>query len=175
MARTELLQKLWKRYENEHDHVPSGTRAVVEWAVKEGLLELPRVDPLDALASQMSKALREETAVYKDGRTYRVNHAWKITKNGVQATFWGIMGFAPWEHLQNSFAQRREMVVSDLVSLRNDVDVCNDMYPHKPQTQLELGFHEDVEERLLINSGRIKTASNAQKQPTSQFHDAVPV
>ncbi len=69
----------------------------------------------------------------------------------------------------------REMVVSDLISLRNDVDVCNDMYPHKPQTQLELGFHEDVEERLLINSGRIKTASNAQKQPTSQFHDAVPV
>jgi len=152
MAKTELLQKLWKRYESDHDHAPIGTRAVVEWAVREGLLEPPTVDPLDILASQMSKALREETAVDKYGRTYRVNHACKITKNGVQTTFWGIMGFAHWEHLQKSFGQRRDMVISDLVSLRNDVDVCNEMYPDKPPTQVEMNFHDDVEERLFINN-----------------------
>ncbi len=42
----------------------------------------------------MSKALREETAVDKHGRTYRVNHSARINKDGTQMTFWAMMGFA---------------------------------------------------------------------------------
>jgi len=59
-SKREQLQNAWHRYDSERKHKPSGTREVVEWAVAEGLLELPEVDPLDVLAGQMAQALRDE-------------------------------------------------------------------------------------------------------------------
>jgi hypothetical protein len=82
-------------------HLPASAREVVEWAVREGKLALPRIDPLDALAGQMASALREEYATDANGNRYRVNHAIRVTSNGVQMTFWGIMGFAPRRHIGN--------------------------------------------------------------------------
>ncbi len=38
----------------------------------------------------------------RKGRKYRVNHAVRVTKSGVQTTFWAIMGFAPREHMQRA-------------------------------------------------------------------------
>lgn len=150
MGRSSELQAIWKRYESEHGYEPTGTRPVVDWAVDNGLLELPQVDARDVLASQMSRALREETAVDAYGREYRVNHAVKITKNGVQQTFWAILGYADRTHMEMTFTQRREQVVGDCLKLRIDVDVYNDLNPGNPPIQLELNFVEDVEERLAL-------------------------
>src|SRR5262245_41442442 len=98
-TKNELLQRIWKRYENEHDRLPASAREVVGWAVAEKLLTLPEYDPLDILADQMSTALREEYNTDEKGRRFRVNHAVRVTKHGVQTTFWAIMGFAPREHM----------------------------------------------------------------------------
>lgn len=86
-TQTELLQQLWRVYEHAHDHEPASAREVVEWAVAEGKLELPTIDPFDVLAGQMARALREEYAWDEKGRRYRVNHAFRISKDGVQTTF----------------------------------------------------------------------------------------
>ncbi len=155
MTKTGLMQKLWKQYEKEHQYQPAGTRPVVEWALSKGLLELPPVDPKDILASQMAAALRAETVVDKKGRDRRVNHAVKITKNGVQSTFWGIFGFASDEHMQMSFGQRREQVVGDCFHLRTDVDAFNDERPVEKQYDLDLNFTEDVNERLVYTDGEV--------------------
>jgi hypothetical protein len=150
MSKSEQLQAIWRRYEVEHGYEPTGTRPVVDWAVESGLLELPPVDPRDVLASQMSRALREETAVDAHGREHRVNHALKVTRNGVQQTMWGIFGYAPAEHMEGSFTLRREQIVSDSLHLRIDVDAFNDLDPTREPYQLELDFTQDVEERLAI-------------------------
>ena len=150
MTKTEELQNLWKRYEEEHAHEPTGTRPVVDWAVSKGLLELPPVDPRDVLASQMSRALRAETAVDEHGREYRLNHAVKITKDGVQTTMWAMMAFAGHSHMEKAITQRREQIVGDCLQLRTDVDAYNDMNPGRPEIQLELNFTEDVAERLVL-------------------------
>lgn len=55
-TKTERLQKAWHKFDNDKDHKPTGTRQAVEWAVAEGLIELPDVDPYDVLAEQMSQA-----------------------------------------------------------------------------------------------------------------------
>ena len=55
----------------------------------------------------MSQALRDEYQTHPDGRRYRVNHAVRVSKGGVQLTFWGTMGFASHEHMEKAFAQRR--------------------------------------------------------------------
>ena len=144
----ERLQQVWHHYDDSHDHKPTSARQAVEWAVSEGLLELPSIDPYDVLAGDMAQALREEMDTDAKGRRYRVNHAMRVTKGGVQHTFWAVMGFAPHDHMERAFAQRRDHVIGELVQLKTDVDVYNDLQEGKhPEIQMELNFTEDVAER----------------------------
>ena len=97
----------------------------------------------------MSRALREEYGTDKQGRRYRVNHAIRVTKRGVQYTLWAMLDNAPREHMQKAFAQRREQVVGDLVQLATDVDAYNDKQTEVgvEPIQLWLDFTDDVAER----------------------------
>lgn len=147
------LQSIWHRYEAEREHKPSSAREAVQWAVEEDLLQLPRIDPYDVLAGQMANALREEIQTDHKGRRYRVNHAVRVTKGGVQYTFWATMNYAPHDHMQRAFTQRREQIIGDCVQLKTDVDVYNDMNRGaRPKVQLILDFTDDVAERLIISS-----------------------
>lgn len=87
----EQLQKAWHEYEKDHGSVPATARDAVQWAVERGLIAEPEVDPLAKLAADMADALREEYATDAQGRRYRVNHAVRVTKAGVQYTFWAMM------------------------------------------------------------------------------------
>ena len=146
-TQTEHLQSIWRRYEREHEHEPASAREVVEWAVGEGLMDLPEIDPFDVAAGQMARALREEYETDADGRRYRKNHAVRITKNGVQTTFWGIMGFAQRSHMERAFTQRREQVIGDCLQLQIDVEAYNAMNPIDKPIQLVLDFTDDVAEK----------------------------
>ena len=84
MSRNESLQRIFRQYEQEHGRVASGTREACVWAVRKDLLELPVSDPYDRLADDMARALREEFAADAQGRRYRVNHAFRATRSGVQ-------------------------------------------------------------------------------------------
>jgi hypothetical protein len=95
----------------------------------------------------MARALREEYATDKRGRRYRVNHAVRITRHGVQYTMWAMLQTAPRELMQRAFIQRREQVVGDLVQLATDVEAYNDMNKNAEPIQLILDFTADVEER----------------------------
>ena len=148
LTKSEKLQSVWHNYDNRLDHQPSSARQAVEWAVREGLLELPEIDPYDVLAGQMATALREEMQTDQKGRRYRVNHAARVTKGGVQYTFWAKMGFAPHSHMEIAFAQRRELIIGENVQLKTDVDAYNDMNRgERPEVQLVLDYTDDVAER----------------------------
>ena len=141
------MQRAWHEYEKQNGQVPASAREASIWAVGNGLITLPEIDPYDVLADEMARALREEYATDKKGRRYRVNHAVRVTKRGVQYTMWAILGSAPREHMQKAFIQRREQVVGDLVQLATDVEVYNDMHTDIAPIQLPLDFTYDVEER----------------------------
>ena len=150
-TKVERLQQIWHEYDDGRSHKPTSAREAIEWAVKEGLLELPEVDPYDILAGQMSQALREEYRQDSQGRRYRVNHAVRVSKGGVQYTFWGVMGFASHDHMERAFTQRREQIVGDNDQLKTDVDVYNDMNLGKrPKFQLVLDYKDDVAEREIM-------------------------
>ena len=149
-TKNERYQSAWHHYEATREHKPSSARQAVEWAVSEGLLELPKIDPYDILASQMANALREESQTDHKGRRFRVNHAVRVTKGGVQYTFWAIMDYAPHDHMEKAFGQRREQIIGDCVQLATDVEVYNDMHKgERPIVQLVLDFTDDVAERLM--------------------------
>jgi hypothetical protein len=156
-TKEERLQQVWHKYETERKHKPTSAREAVNWAVSEGLLELPEVDPYDVLAGQMSQALRDEYKTDSEGRRYRVNHAVRVTKSGVQYTFWGVMGFASHEHMEKAFAQRREQIIGDNLQLKTDVDVYNDLNKGKrPPIQMVLDYTEDVAERQELQKMKPK-------------------
>lgn len=172
-TKNERFQEAWHSYESKHDHLPTSARQAVEWAVAEGILELPSIDPYDVLAGEMAQALREEYSTDDNGRRYRVNHAVRVTKAGVQYTFWAIMGFAPHDHMEKAFTQRREQVVSDCVQLKTDVDVYNDLNAGKqPKIQLILDFSDDVAERqfrpTIAKPPKKAGGSNEPGPPSSQ-------
>jgi hypothetical protein len=148
MTKNERLQRAWRAYEERHGRMAATAREVVEWGVHERLLDLPAVDPYDALADDMARALREEYATDRNGRRYRVNHAVRVTKGGVQYTFWAMLGYAERAHMQRAFIQRREQIVGDCLQLATDVMVYNDMNRGEPPIQMILDFRDDVAERL---------------------------
>ena len=155
----EKLQRVWHHYDTQGEHKPTGTRQAAYWAVAEGLLELPDIDPHEVLAEKMAGALRREYRKDEHGRKYRVNHAVRVTKGGVQYTFWATMGFAPHEHMEKAFGQRREQIIGDCLQLKIDVDVYNDMnLGNRPEIQLVLDFTDDVAERLEQHSTSSSTA-----------------
>ena len=161
-TKMEQLQNVWHKYDGQREHKPTSAREAVEWGVAEGLLELPKVDAYDVLAGQMSQALREEYGTDSQGRRYRVNHAVRVTKAGVQYTFWAAMGFAPHEHMEKAFTQRREQIVGDNLQLKIDVDVYNDLSKGKnPEIQLVLDYTDDVAERQELMKIPPKRASVA--------------
>ena len=148
-TRDEMFQRVGHHYDTEGEHRPTGTRQAAHRAVAEGLLELPDIDPYEVLAEKMAGALRREYRKDEHGRKYRVNHAVRVTKGGVQYTFWATMGFAPHEHMEKAFGQRREQIIGDCLQLKIDVDVYNDMnLGTRPEIQLVLDFTDDVAERL---------------------------
>jgi len=82
----EQLQKVWHQYEAQNGAVPSTSCEAVAWGVALGMIQVPEVDPLAKLAEDMATALREEYATDEQGRRYRVNHAVRVSKGGVQST-----------------------------------------------------------------------------------------
>jgi hypothetical protein len=142
----EQLQHIWRLYEERNGHVPATIRDAVVWGHKEGLIAPPEVDPYDRLVEDMARALREEYRTDKKGRRYRANHAVRITKGGVQYTFWAIMDYAPRGHMEKAFAQRRNQIVGDCFQLKTDVDVYNDAHTEEPPLPLILDFADDVKE-----------------------------
>lgn len=143
----EQMQSIWHKYEAENGAIPATAREAVAWGVSKGMIDLPEVDPLDKLASDMSKALREEYAIDKDGRKFRVNHAVRVSKGGVQYTFWAMMKDAPREHMQKAFIQRRGQIVGDCVQLNTDVEAYNGFNDDQQPIQMLFDFRDDIEER----------------------------
>lgn len=154
-TRNEELQGLWHKYVNEHGGSPETPLAVVTWAMRRGLLVAPAIDPVVMLAHDMARALREEYRTDARGRRYRVNHAVRITRDGIQMSLWAEMFNAPIEHLVKAFAQRRKQIVGDCFQLKVDVDVCKEHRVDAEEIQVPLDFTDDVAElQALADDGK---------------------
>jgi hypothetical protein len=152
-AYNEKLQRIWHQFEEESGRFAT-SREVVAWGVRNGLLTTPDIDPLDILAEDMSKALREEYRKDRYGRRYRFNHAVRANKAGVQQTLWGTLDSSPRQFMEKSFAQRRKQIVGDCLQLKTDIDVFNDKNPQEEPIQVVLNFIEDVKELQSLTESK---------------------
>jgi hypothetical protein len=148
MSYNEVLQKIFRKYEAAGNPTPAPMHDVAAWAIRQKLWEPRHIDIVDVLADDLSKALREEYRTDRRGRRYRVNHAVRLTRSGVQLTLWADISQAPRQHMQMAYQQRRQNIVGDCVQLRIDVDAYNEQHSDEPPLQLVLDFTQDVAEQL---------------------------
>lgn len=146
---TKRLQTIFHEYQKATGK-PGALREVILWAVENGKMELPGVDPVAVAVSDMKHALRAETRTDPEGREYRANASVTFTDSGgIQSSLWGDVdqNATPDDFLVEHFAQRRKGVLDDCVKLKVDVDHYNAKPGRMKQLALILDFTDDVAER----------------------------
>lgn len=129
--------------------------AIAEWAYKNGLHKPNTKTIIDAIASDISQAFREEYRTDRNGQRYRAKHAVRTKKGNKTLSLWADIDDqnAPREHFVKSLSQRRQQIVGDCYQLKTDVDVYNGKNPEQKPIQVVLDFTYDVEELQLPYQG----------------------
>ena len=153
MSYNDLLQNIFQDYERAGNPTPASLREVAAWAIEKQLWKPRRIDIVDVLAEDLSRALREEYRTDHKGRRYRAKHAVRTMRRGVQLTLWADMDRSTRDHMHMAFAQRRQSIVGDCLHLRIDVDVYNEKNASEQPIQMILDFTQDVAE-VLASEGK---------------------
>lgn len=132
------------------------TRAVAEWAYRNGLLKPSVRTVVDAIAADIAQHFREDYRTDANGQRYRAMHAVRSKKGDKAMSLWADMDDerAPREHFVRSFAQRRQQIVGDCFQLKTDVDVYNAKDLAQTPIQIPLDFTLDVKELQLPFQGK---------------------
>jgi len=124
---------------------------VAAWAYKNGLHKPNLKTVIDAIATDIAQAFREEYRTDELGQRYRAKHAVRSKQGNKSMSLWADIDDerAPREHFVRSFAQRRQQIVGDCYQLKTDIDVYNAKDPSQAPIQIPLDFTYDVEELQL--------------------------
>ncbi len=144
------LRNIVRAYIEEHVVAVIDPVAVARWATERGLLKPRQLDINRFLARQISRALRGDTFIDRQGRKVRSKHVVVRNVGGVQTSLWGDMRQAPREHMQISFQQRRRQIVGDCCQLKTDMDSYNDNCNNGEQLKLSFDFTVDLKEAELM-------------------------
>lgn len=141
------MHRLIRHYREKTGESAVDMHKIAAFAVKEGWpLPKPK-SPLDLLASQFSKAARQETKIDAEtGNPYRVNHALP-SKKGSQGSLWIDIDTATRSQMHTSLTLRREQTVGDMVQLTFDTDHWNAVNPDKQELFMDPDMTFDVELR----------------------------
>jgi hypothetical protein len=140
------MQNIVSRYRMAKQPWPATSRTIAEWAIREGLWELPASAALARCAEDISRAMREEYITDRQGNRVRIKHPVAITVRGEQMVLWDDMRTAPRAHMKMSFQQRRQQIVGDCRQLKIDVDYYNSRNPTEEPIQMVFDFTMDLAE-----------------------------
>ena len=140
------MQRIVSQYRLAGEPWPAASKTMAEWAIRQGLWELPAATALARCAEDISRAMREEYMTDAKGRRVRVKHPATVKVYGEQMVLWDDMRTASRQHMRMSFQQRRQQIVGDCRQLKVDVDSYNDMKPDEEPIQMVFDFTMDLAE-----------------------------
>jgi hypothetical protein len=162
MARRRLRKRvveqhkdLVEQYRRATKNRPFKSIDVVEWGIKNGLINLRPVDPKLMLAEEISLAMHEDYITDPQGRRVRAKHAARYEVNGKQETFWvDIRDKNPGtrRHMQIAFQNRRQQIVGECVQLKLDLDSYNQNWNTGTPIQDCFDFTDDLADRGLAET-----------------------
>jgi hypothetical protein len=140
------MQDIVEDYRAEGLPWPASTKTIGDWAIRTGRWKLPPSAAINKCAEDLANAMREEYMTDAKGRRVRVKHSAKVWKNGEQTVLWDDIRTAPRRHMQVSFQNRRQGIVSDCRQLKSDCDSYNDAHVSDDPLQIVFDFTMDLAE-----------------------------
>lgn len=140
------MQDIVGEYRAEGLPWPASTKTMGAWAIRTGRWKLPPSAAINKCAEDLANAMREEYMTDLKGRRVRVKHSAKVWKNGEQTVLWDDIRTAPRRHMQVSFQNRRQEIVSDCRQLKSDCDSYNDAHTGDDPLQIVFDFTMDLAE-----------------------------
>jgi hypothetical protein len=148
-TKAQQMQNIMKMYRESTGKASIDMHEVAKYAVSKGWpLPKPKT-ALERLAEQFSSAAREE--VRRDevtGRPYRVNLAVTTWSGSEQLTLWTDIDVATRPVAHQSFKQRREQTVGDVLQLTFDVMHWNRVNEAAEPIVMPTDFTDDVNWRM---------------------------
>ena len=146
---------------------------VVEWALQEGLADLPRVDPKAILKRKLKSAMRRMRMVDPQGRKVRkmlpAKIATAIDENGTELfdIVWDHIHEMSLDHALLSFDQRDENIQKQKRSATRDLDSSLDNNPNLEgcREQFEFGFMVEEVAEQIVEVISETPVTNAPNQP----------
>jgi hypothetical protein len=154
MSQVEENQKTIERYRQAGQPWPATTMDIARWATSNGLWRISRERMLRQCADQMGEAMRQEYATDPQGRRVRMKHVapYPSEKGGQRLLFkWEDMRTRNHEHMEVSFAHRRQEIFGDCRQLKTDSDSYNENFrpPDKRPVNGVFDFTYDLAEEEL--------------------------
>ncbi|MGB4598628.1 MAG: hypothetical protein WBI04_01470 [Trichlorobacter sp.] len=153
------MQKLIRYYKDETGKAEVDMKEVAKFAVSKGWrLPTPK-DPIDRLASEFTKAARDEIRYDAvTGKPYRANHAYPVKYGEEQYHLWFDIDEATRLQMHKSLIMRREQMVGDGLQLTLDANHWNSVNPGEEPIEIPLDFTDDVNWRLNAPDEQKKAA-----------------
>lgn len=140
MTYSKQLQGLVTKYIEAGEIWPATSHEIAAWSLKNRLWAPQKGEVINICAEQLSRAMREEYIVDRQGRKVRAKHAAR-NKQGV---FWDDIRTASREHMQVALQQRRRQIVGDCHQLKLDVDSYNENKNDGTPIQMVFDFTIDL-------------------------------
>jgi hypothetical protein len=151
-TKSEFMQRIANEYLRLVGNDGATTHDIARWAVANGRYAASDEYIVDKCAEELADAMRLEIITDPQGRRVRAKHAARILKNGTQSMYWADMRTAPHDHMARAFGLRRQQIVGDSYSLKQDVDSYNENRSPLRPIQMPLDFTQDVQELEALNA-----------------------
>lgn len=146
----EHLQGLVDEYFESTGKERATTKEIAFWAIKEERWEPPSDLILSKCREDFSRAMREQYIQDGQGRPVRAKHVARLKEGDEQTYFWSDIRYAPRDHMEIAFQQRRQQIVGDCRQLKRDVDFYNSSHPGTSEIQAVFDFTDDVLEGEVV-------------------------
>jgi len=142
----EQNQRIVARYRESGQPWPATAVDIARWAIGKKLWDIHPSKIVRQCADQIADAMRQEYITDPQGRRVRVKHVAPYDEKGQTSLKWDDMRSARPEHMQTSFAYKRQLIVSDCWQLKLEIDSYNENYNKGKLVQTVFDFNDDLAE-----------------------------
>jgi hypothetical protein len=146
MSLIEQNQKIVAKYREAGQPWPATSVDIARWAIGKKLWEIHPSKIVRQCADQIADAMRQEYITDPQGRRVRVKHVAPYDEKGQTSLRWDDMRSASHEHMETSFAYKRQLIVSDCWQLKLEIDSYNENFNKEKPVQTIFDFTDDLVE-----------------------------
>lgn len=145
-SRSDFLQEIVERYQDEGNTWPTSPRDIARWAIANRHWAPQPEAIVSQCAEQLSRAMATEYFNDAQGRRVRAKHAVLYPAGQTQFVLWDDIRTAEPKHIEVALQQRRRHILHECKQLKNDVDYYNENRSPPRVVQMIFDFTLDLEE-----------------------------